>query len=133
MREILYKAKDFFTNEWVYGVPIKDSEVKGKWWMIQSCTGPLTDDTQVKRTIVQPETICISIIISSEQTTPLFQNDRLLFCGEDGQFEGVLIIEDNDIYLKDGPLRHDIYSLKHWIESPEFFTLKVIGNTHDEN
>jgi hypothetical protein len=71
---INYRAKDFFTEEWVYGVPIPDKNIKGRWWMIQAVGGPEVNNEVIK-TIISPETICIALPLLDANGAQLFEKD----------------------------------------------------------
>lgn len=85
MREIFFRGYDSIADQWMYGMPVKDEDVKGRWWLMQSERSGIIID--------HPETITQYAMESDFNGNHIFIGDILsekwkveVYRGDSGSF-----------------------------------------------
>lgn len=66
MRNFQCIAKDKFTGDWVSGYPLKDRDVKDRWYLMNNYSDGI---------IVKPETIRINTGFKDKNGKPIYEHD----------------------------------------------------------
>lgn len=122
MREILFRARDKGTDEWVYGYYYENPSPfhKGK-----ECS--IFDDKTISKYSVYPETIGQYTGLTDKNGTKIFEGDILKHNFDDGFYDLLEVIYDNELakfQYRDVKMKGFIFDMVVDIET-------VVGNIHD--
>lgn len=112
MREILFKAKTVYNNEWICGSLVVD-----EWKSQHLSTHFITNRN--KKTAVSARTACQFMGSYSIDNEMIYEWDKILFNNEEFT---IIFFDGKFILAKNG---------KPHVYNPKFELCKVIGNIHD--
>lgn len=119
-RERLFRAMDEMTLDWVHGVPVFDSDIKGRAYIVHGCTDGLD------KIIVKPETIGEWSGVIDTTEAHVFEGD-ILDDGKGGY--GVVIFAAPQFCVSVGD---DIFSLAEGkVNVQKLAYTKIVGNIHE--
>lgn len=79
MRKIQFRAQCDTTDEWIYGFPLKDADIKNRWYIVFNYASMLD------KIIVKPETIGEYSGMKDKKKEPIFEGDILDCINADGK------------------------------------------------
>jgi uncharacterized phage protein (TIGR01671 family) len=123
MREILFRAKQHYTKEWLYGAVVKD----GDECLIT--VGEPDGLYKQKMTVVEESTVGQFTGLVDRNGKRIFEGDILLTNGMDGKLLWVSYFDDEEAQFDFCPLGHEYCSTHNEL----YYSSKrqIIGNIHD--
>ncbi len=127
-REIRFRAQDDMNDDWVYGYPLKDADIKDRWYIVFAYT-----DGSFDKVIVKPETMGEFTGLIDSIKNPVYEGDILRSTDDESLLDWEVIYKNGCFGIRnrarDGYVNHNEF---HPINSEYFFNNRIVITTIHE-